>query len=307
MAKNETELAASPLPVDLAMRWSVGVSFGMVLIKFGGFLLTNSAAVLSDAAESVVHIVGVLFAAYSLRFSHKPADETHRYGHAKIGFFSAGVEGTMIVMAALFIYAESIRKLVHPEPLTNLSEGMVLSSIAAAGNGILGLYLLGSAKKHHSLILEANGKHTLADCWTSLAVLATLFLAGILHWTPLDPVIGILVATNLVYTGIRLVQSSFSGLMDEADPKVQKFITEILDRETERRHVSYHNLRHRNLGDTQWVEFHLVFPAGVLLSDAHRIATEIEEVLGRQVTPKAKVTTHLESALDHHILHQEGD
>jgi len=307
VAKNETELAASPLPVDLAMRWSVGVSFGMVLIKFGGFLLTNSAAVLSDAAESVVHIVGVLFAAYSLRFSHKPADETHRYGHAKIGFFSAGVEGTMIVMAALFIYAESIRKLVHPEPLTNLSEGMVLSSIAAAGNGILGLYLLGSAKKHHSLILEANGKHTLADCWTSLAVLATLFLAGILHWTPLDPVIGILVATNLVYTGIRLVQSSFSGLMDEADPKVQKFITEILDRETERRHVSYHNLRHRNLGDTQWVEFHLVFPAGVLLSDAHRIATEIEEVLGRQVTPKAKVTTHLESALDHHILHQEGD
>jgi cation diffusion facilitator family transporter len=307
VARNETELAASPLPVDLAMRWSVGVSFGMVLVKVAGFLLTNSAAVLSDAAESIVHVVGVLFAAYSLRFSHKPADETHRYGHAKIGFFSAGVEGTMIVMAALFIYAESIRKLVQPEPLTNLSEGLVLSSIAAAGNGILGLYLLSSAKKHHSLILEANGKHTLADCWTSLAVLATLFLAGILHWTPLDPVIGILVATNLVYTGIRLVQSSFAGLMDEADPKVQKFITEILDRETERRNVSYHNLRHRNLGDTQWVEFHLVFPAGVLLSDAHRIATEIEGVLGSKVTPKAKVTTHLESALDHHILHQEGD
>jgi cation diffusion facilitator family transporter len=307
VAKNETDLAVPPLPVDLAMRWSVGVSFGMVLIKVAGFLLTNSAAVLSDAAESIVHIVGVLFAAYSLRFSHKPADETHRYGHAKIGFFSAGVEGTMIVVAALFIYAESVRKLVHPEPLTNLSEGLVLSSIAAAGNGILGLYLLGSAKKHHSLILEANGKHTLADCWTSLAVLATLFLAGILRWTPLDPVIGILVATNLVYTGIRLVQSSFSGLMDEADPKVQKFITEILDRETQRRNVSYHNLRHRNLGDTQWVEFHLVFPAGVLLSDAHRIATEIEEVLGSKVAPKAKVTTHLESALDHHILHQEGD
>ena len=307
MAKNETELAAPPLPVDLAMRWSVGVSFGMVLVKVAGFLLTNSAAVLSDAAESIVHVVGVLFAAYSLRFSHKPADETHRYGHAKIGFFSAGVEGTMIVMAALFIYAESIPKLVQPEPLTNLSVGLVLSSIDASGNGILGLYLLSSAKKHHSLILEANGKHTLADCWTSLAVLATLFLAGILHWTPLDPVIGILVATNLVYTGVRLVHSSFAGLMDEADPEVQKLITEILDRETEHRNVSYHNLRHRNLGDTQWVEFHLVFPAGVLLSDAHRIATEIEDVLGSTVAPKAKVTTHLESALDHHILHQEGD
>ena len=307
MAKNEAELTNVSLPVDLAMRWSVGVSFGMVLIKVGGFLLTNSAAVLSDAAESIVHIVGVLFAAYSLRLSHKPADETHRYGHAKIGFFSAGVEGTMIVIAALFIYVESIRKLVQPQPLTNLAPGLVLSGIAAAGNGLLGLYLLRSANKHHSLILEANGKHTLADCWTSFAVLATLFLAGILHWKLLDPVIGILVATNIVYTGIRLVHSSFSGLMDEADPKLQKIITEILDRETERRHVSYHNLRHRNLGDTQWVEFHLVFPAGVLLSDAHRIATEIEEVLGCQVTPKAKVTTHLESALDHHILHQQGD
>jgi cation diffusion facilitator family transporter len=307
VAKNEIELAAPPLPVDLAMRWSVGVSFGMVLIKVTGFLLTNSAAVLSDASESIVHIVGVLFAAYSLRFSHKPADETHRYGHAKIGFFSAGVEGTMIVVAALFIYLESVRKLVQPEPLTNLAAGLILSGIAAVGNGILGFYLLRSANKHHSLILEANGKHTLSDCWTSLAVLLTLLFAGLLHWTALDPLIGILVATSIVYTGIRLVHSSFSGLMDEADPKVQKLITEILDRETEGRNVSYHNLRHRNLGDTQWVEFHLVFPAGVLLSDAHRIATEIEGVLGSKVTPKAKVTTHLESALDHHILHQEGD
>jgi len=307
VAKNETELAASRLPVDLAMRWSVGVSFGMVVVKVAGYLLTNSAAVLSDASESIVHIVGVLFAAYSLRFSHKPADDTHRYGHAKIGFFSAGVEGTMIVIAALFIYLESIRKLVQPEPLTNLPAGLVLSGIAAVGNGILGLYLLRSAKKHHSLILEANGKHTLSDCWTSLAVLLTLFLTGLLHWTALDPVIGMLVATSIVYTGIRLVHSSFSGLMDEADPKVQKLITEILDRETQHRNISYHNLRHRNLGDTQWVEFHLVFPTGVLLSDAHRIATEIEDVLGSKVAPKAKVTTHLESALDHHILHQEGD
>ena len=307
MAKNETELRAMSRPVDLAMRWSVGVSFGMVLVKVTGYLLTNSAAVLGDAAESVVHVVGVLFAAYSLRLSHKPADESHRYGHAKISFFSAGVEGTMIVIAALFIYVESIRKLIQPEPLTHLLQGLVLSTIAAAGNGILGFYLLRSAKKHDSLIVEANGKHTLADCWTSLAVLATLFLAGVLHWTPLDPVIGILVATNIVFTGIRLVHSSFSGLMDEADPKLQKFITEILDRETEGRNVSYHNLRHRNLGDTQWVEFHLVFPAGVLLSDAHRTATEIEGVLGSKVAPKAKVTTHLESALDHHILHQEED
>src|SRR5580700_10601361 len=136
------------------MRWSVGVSVGMVLMKVAGYLLTNSAAVLGDAAEAVVHIVGVLFAAYSLRLSHKPADETHRYGHAKIGFFSAGVEGTMIVVAAFFIYGESIGKLVQPEPLTHIPAGLLLSGIAAAGNGFLGLALLRVAKRHHSLILE---------------------------------------------------------------------------------------------------------------------------------------------------------
>ena len=307
MVINKTGLDPDQRRLNVAMRWSVAVGFGMIFIKIGGYLLTNSAAVLSDAAESVVHIVAVLFAAYSLRLSHKPADATHRYGHAKIGFFSAGVEGTMIVIAALFIYGESIKKLIQPEPLTNVVTGVCLTSIAALGNLLLGLYLLRTGKQRHSLILESNGKHTLTDCWTSLAVLCTLLLTSLFHWTLLDPIIGILVATNIVFTGARLVHSSFSGLMDEADPKLQKLITEILDRETERRHVSYHNLRHRNLGDTQWVEFHLVFPAGVLLSDAHRIATEIEEVLGSKVQPKAKVTTHLESALDHHILHRQGD
>jgi cation diffusion facilitator family transporter len=290
-----------------AMSWSMGVALGMVFLKMGGYFITGSAAILSDAAESIVHVIAVLFATYSLRLSTKPADATHRYGHAKIGFFSAGVEGSLILLAAFFIYFHSGKKLFYPEPLQNLTLGIVLTIAAACVNGALGFYLIRTGRKYHSFLVEANGKHTLTDCWTSAAVLISLLLTWFFHWAPIDPVIGILIATNILITGIRLVRSGFSGLMDAADPAIQQNIVELLDRETSQRGVSYHNLRHRNLGDTNWVEFHLVFPAGVLLSDAHRVATEIEETLETNIPSGAKVTTHLESALDHDIIHRGGD
>jgi cation diffusion facilitator family transporter len=290
-----------------AMSWSMGISLAMVFLKVGAYVITGSAAILSDAAEALIHVVAVLFATYSLRLSSKPADATHRYGHAKIGFFSAGVEGSLILLAALYIYFHSGKKLFYPEPLENLPLGIVLTVAATCINGGLGYYLIHVGRKHHSFVIEANGKHTLTDCKTSAAVLASLLLTWILHWQPIDPLIGILIATNILVTGIRLVHSGFSGLMDAADPAVQQSIIELLDRETKKRGVSYHNLRHRNLGDTNWVEFHLVFPAGVLLSDAHRVATEIEETLGANIPSGAKVTTHLESALDHGTVHRRGD
>jgi cation diffusion facilitator family transporter len=290
-----------------AMSWSLGIAIGMVFLKMGAYFITGSAAILSDAAEAIVHVVAVLFATYSLRLSSKPADATHRYGHAKIGFFSAGVEGSLILLVAFYIYFHSGKKLIYPEPVENLPIGMALTIVAAAISGALGLYLIRVGRKYHSLVLGANGKHTLADCWTSAAVLISLVLTWVFHWAPIDPLIGILIATNILFTGIRLVRSGFSGLMDAADPAIQQSIVELLDRETNKRGISYHNLRHRNLGDTNWVEFHLVFPAGVLLSDAHRVATEIEEILEAKIPTGAKVTTHLESALDHDIIHRRGD
>jgi cation diffusion facilitator family transporter len=290
-----------------AMSWSLGIAIGMVFLKMGAYFITGSAAILSDAAEAIVHVVAVLFATYSLRLSSKPADATHRYGHAKIGFFSAGVEGSLILLVAFYIYFHSGKKLISPEPVENLAIGIVLTIVAAAISGALGLYLIRTGRKDHSLVVEANGKHTLADCWTSAAVLLSLILTWIFRWAPIDPLIGILIATNILITGIRLVRSGFSGLMDAADPAIQRSIVELLDRETRQRGISYHNLRHRNLGDTNWVEFHLVFPAGVLLSDAHRVATEIERTLEANVPSGAKVTTHLESALDHDIIHRRGD
>jgi cation diffusion facilitator family transporter len=286
-----------------AMNWSVGLGVFMLFLKWAAYGLTGSAAILSDLAESVVHQVAVFFAAYSLRLSNKPADSTHLYGHAKISFFSAGVEGALIIVAAAYIYIESIGKLLKPVPLENLGYGILLTLLAAIISGVLGYILLRIGKAHSSLVVEANGRHTLTDCWTSSSVLVSLGMTHLTGSKYLDPVIGILIATNILVTGLRLIRSGFVGLMDAADPATQNRLRSILDRETRSNAITYHNLRHRNTGDAHWIDVHLVFPGGVLLSDAHETATRIEQSICREIEPRAHVTTHLESALDHDKLH----
>ncbi|PTY04930.1 cation transporter [Opitutaceae bacterium EW11] len=286
-----------------AMNLSLGIGLLMFVMKVGAYLMTGSAAILSDAAESVVHVAAVMFAAYSLRLSYKPADETHLYGHAKISFFSAGFEGAMIMLAALFIIYESIHKWMTGLALENLGAGTLLTAAASAINGGLGGYLVWIGRRKHSLILVANGKHVLTDVWTSLAVLVGLGLVLITKWLPFDPICGIIMACNILWSGGGLVRSAFAGLMDKADPETHQKLVGILDRETKSRQLTYHDLRHRNLGDTHWVEVHLLFPAGTDLAQAHRLATEIERVVETALEPRAHVTTHLESAEDHDELH----
>lgn len=289
--------------MSLAMNLSLGIGLLMFVMKMGAYLLTGSAAILSDAAESVVHVAAVIFAAYSLRLSYRPADEDHLYGHAKISFFSAGFEGAMIILAALYIIYESIHKWLGGLRLEHLGAGTALTAAAAAINGGLGGYLVWLGRRQNSLILEANGKHVLTDCWTSIAVLVGLALVSTTKWLPFDPICGILMAGNILWSGGCLVKSAFVGLMDRADPAAQAKLTEILDRETRARGLSYHHLRHRNLGDAHWVELHLLFPEGASLAAAHRTATEIERTIERSLESRAYVTTHLECASDHQELH----
>jgi cation diffusion facilitator family transporter len=248
-------------------------------------------------------VAAVFFAAYSLRLSYRPPDKDHLYGHAKISFFSAGFEGAMIVLAALFIIYESIRKWVTGLQLENLGMGTALTAAAMIINGGLGCYLVWLGRHKHSLILEADGKHVLTDCWTSLAVLVGLALVQLTKWAPFDPICGILTACNILWSGTGLLKSAFIGLMDTADPTAQAKLTEVLDRETGARGMTYHSLRHRNLGDGHWVEVHLVFPKDSSLAEAHRTATDIESVVEASVEPSAFVTTHLECASDHDALH----
>lgn len=286
-----------------AMNLSLGVGLLMFVIKVGAYLLTGSSAILSDAAESVVHVAAVIFASYSLRLSFRPPDPDHLYGHAKISFFSVGFEGAMIILAAVYIIYESIHKWLAGLELSNLGAGSILTAAAVVINGGLGAYLVWLGRRRNSRILEANGKHVLTDCWTSLAVLAALILVLVTHWLPFDPILGILMACNILWSGAGLVKSAFSGLMDEADPEAHKTLIDVLDRETGARGLTYHDLRHRNTGDAHSVEFHLLFPDGESLKHAHLVATEIEKIIEAALHPRAFVTTHLECASDHETVH----
>ena len=282
-----------------AMGLSVATGLLMLVLKAFAWSWTGSTAILSDLGESAAHIVAVCFAAYSLWLSLRPADEDHMYGHAKISFFSAGFEGAMIMVAALYILYEAVGAAWRGPQISHLDTGLALTTVAALLNGGLGWYLVHTGKKRGSIILEANGHHVLTDCWTSLGVLLALGLVRFTGWAYWDPVFAIAAALNILRMGAALVRRSVSGLMDAADPGVGRVINELAERETRRHGITHHNLRHRNIGDAHLVELHLCFPDDVRLQDAHRVATEIEEVLEANIRPAAQVITHLECESDH--------
>jgi len=302
-----TTAGAEPKALRFAMNLSLAAGFGMLVIKLSAWLLTGSAAILSDASESVVHIVAVVFAAYSLRLSQKPADDTHLYGHAKIGFFSAGFEGALIVVAAIFIFYEALSAWFGGLELQRLGLGTALTAAAGLINGVLGWYLIRVGRQRRSLILEANGRHVLTDSWTSLGVVVGLLLTMVTGWLPFDPLVAMAVAVNILVSGLRLLRESVGGLMDRADPEVHALLISILQRETARRGLEYHNLRHRNVGDAHQVEVHLLFPGSMKVEEAHRIATAIEAGIANELESDVTVTTHLEALEDHSDLHGDPE
>ena len=299
MSKSEKDRAT----LTFSMSLSLWVGFLMLALKLGAYVITGSAAILSDAAESVVHVIAVGFAAYSLKVSYRPPDESHLYGHEKITFFSAGFEGAMIVLAACYIIYEAISKWMGGLSLEHLGLGAGLTGVAAVINAALGVYLLRVGKKQKSIVLEANGKHVLTDCWTSVGVLVGLGFTLRTGWLPWDPIFAILIAINIFFSGFGLIRKSIGGLMDAADPQVQKQLIDILEKQTQERGIEYHHLRHRSLGDLHWVDFHLLFPQDTTIRDAHRVATEIEKVIETTLEPGAHVTSHLEAIEDHTEVH----
>lgn len=275
----------------------------MLVIKAAAWWITQSSAILSDAAESVVHVAAVAFMVYSLHLSQKPPDDTHPYGHAKISFFSAGFEGGLITLAGVFILFHAIDQWLRGIEPHDLGIGTSLVASALVINALLGYYLIRLGKKNDSLILESNGQHVLVDAWTSLGVLCGLLLTWLSGWPWLDPLCAIFVALHILRNGIRLLWKSANGLMDRADPRVQAALIEVLDEATASRGISWHQMRHRHLGDGHWVDFHLLFADNATVRDAHEIATEIEREVRRELGPNTTVTSHMEPIEDHERIH----
>jgi cation diffusion facilitator family transporter len=288
-----------------AIRISFAFGILMLVIKWYAYHLTGSTAILSDAAESIIHIIGVGFAVFSLWYSFQPADEEHTYGHHKISYFSAGFEGALIILAAIFIIFISIKRLIFGIEISNLDKGTYFTFSASVINLILGGYLVWKGKKSNSIILIANGKHVLTDSWTSFGVVCGLLLTWLTGWLPFDPIVAIAAAVNILWSGGKLVRQSIGGLMDEGDKNVADTIKKILDKETINRGLEYHQLRYRESGNVLWIEFHLLFPKGTLLENAHNIATELESTIKINLNAKANITTHLEPLEIHDMIHSD--
>lgn len=288
------------------MRLSLALGIVMLLGKLTAYLLTHSAAILSDAAESVVHVVAVAFAAFSLRLSAKPAAPEFLYGYERITFFSAGFEGAMIILAGIAILGAAIHKWIVGLQLENLGMGSLLVLAAGVLNAALGYYLLRVGRRTRSLILEADGKHVLTDSWTSFGVVAGLGLVLVTRWKPFDPIIAIAVALNILWSGGHLVWHSAVGLLDYGDPVAGRKIREKLDAICDDLEISYHGVRFRTTGYRQIVEVHLLFSHFTPVGEAHRLATILEERLPQQLGIRAEVITHLESFEDHSDVHREA-
>jgi cation diffusion facilitator family transporter len=288
---------------QFAMRLSLLFGVAMLLGKTTAYFITRSAAIFSDAAESVIHVIAVAFASFSLRLSIKPASGHFLYGYERISFFSAGFEGALIIVAAIAILVESIREWILGLQLQRLGSGVELILIAGILNAGLGYYLIRTGRRTNSLILEANGKHVLTDSWTSFGVVAGLGLVMLTHWKPFDPLVAIAVAINILWSGGNLVWRSARGLLDYSDPEAGKRIRERLDAICSELDIQYHGVRFRTTGYRQIIEVHLLFPDLTSVSKAHALATMVEERLPAELGMPAEVITHLESQEDHAEVH----
>jgi len=290
---------------QFAIKISFAVSLLSFSIKFIGFIITGSNTVLSDMAESVVHVLAVGFSMYGVYLSSRPADEKHPYGHERIEFLSVGVEGTVIVLAGILIIYQSIKHLVLGLEPENLQDGMIVVASAGVINLLLGTYLMYVGKKEKNNILIGNGKHTLTDVYTSGGVVVTLILIHYTGLTILDSIVALLVAAYIIYSGAGLVRFSFKGIMDERDEQQDERIRRVLAENLPAQILSWHGLRHRTAGRTTWIELHVLFDKDIRLELAHEIATELERRLIKSVEGDAVITLHLEPEQTHLEAHSK--
>jgi cation diffusion facilitator family transporter len=278
-----------------AMNYSLATGVLMLVAKWIAFVMTGSSVIFSDAAESVVHIIAVWFAWYALGVVSRPPDEDHPYGHDKISFMSAGIEGGLICIAAIVIIVSAVNKLVVGVDLQQLDIGMSITAGAALVNLILGLYLIRTGKQHSSLVVEANGRHVMTDVWTSAGAVAGLFIAQWSGYLWLDPVIAIVFGANIIREGGKLVAISVRGLMDHADPELRARTQKIIDTYCQTHGLEAHRLRLRATGNNVHVDYHLMFPDDMRMQEAHTLATHLEDAIRAEIGQSAEVFTHLES------------
>jgi cation diffusion facilitator family transporter len=276
---------------------SVGAALLTIGLKAGAYWVTDSVGLLSDALESVVNLVAALMAVAMLVVAARPADEGHAYGHFKAEYFASAVEGTMIVGAAAAIAFAAIDRLLHPRPVEAIGLGLAIAMLAAVINFAVARVLLAAARRHGSVALEADARHLLTDVWTSIAVVAGVTAVAATDWEWLDPAIAMLVAANIVWTGVQLVRRSALALLDGALPADERAAVQaVLDRYATDG-VRCHALRTRQAGAHRFVSFHVLVPGRWSVERGHALLERMEEDV-RRTLPRVTVFTHLEPVED---------
>src|SRR3954451_13990898 len=276
---------------------SIAAAVVTISLKATAYLLTGSVGLLSDAVESVVNLVAAVVALLALHWASKPADEEHAYGHQKAEYFSAGVEGALIVVAAVAIAVTAVDRLLHPQPIEDVGFGLAVSVVASLISLAVGSLLLRTGRRARSIVLEADGKHLITDVWTSVGVIVGVAGVALTGWERLDPIIALGVAVNILVAGGGLLRRSVGGLMDCAleEPDLEA-IRDALG-PFERDGVRFHALRTRQAGSRRFVSLHVLVPGAWTVQRGHDLVERVEDSL-RERLPGASVFTHLEPAED---------
>lgn len=282
---------------------SLFIGLALLAIKFIAYFLTGSAAIFSDALESIANVAAGSFALYSVYLAGQPADAEHPYGHGKIEFLSAGFEGGMVLAAALVMVVKAIDSLLfHPVRIDRIDLGAAFMGLAMLVTGVMGLVLLRWGKANHSLTLVADGKHLLIDALTSVVALIALGIVYWTRWPDADPIMAMLIAVYVGWVGWGMLIASAEGLMDKQDAEDEATLKRVLDAHVgphgrEPKICSYHKLRHRHSGRYHWVDFHIMVPAALDVRAGHDIASALEYEI-EQALEEGNATAHIEPCAD---------
>jgi cation diffusion facilitator family transporter len=277
---------------------SVAAAIATIGLKGLAWWLTGSVGLLSDALESFVNLAAALLAVWMLRVAISPPDENHPHGFSKAEYFSAGIEGALIVLAAAGILITAIPRLLDPRPLETPLLGLALSFAASLINLGVAAVLIRAGKRHDSITLEADGHHLMTDVWTSAGVIAGVGLVLVTGWLRLDPIVALAVAAHIIWIGIGLMRRSVSGLLDAAIPQDdQSELSKLLKEYAKRYGILFHAVRTRQAGARRFISFHMLVPDAWTVARAHHLSEEIESRI-RSLVPNAAVLTHIEPISD---------
>lgn len=276
---------------------SIAAAIITIVLKLGAYAVTGSVGLLSDALESLVNLASAIIALLALRIAARPADEEFTYGYSKVEYFSSGFEGGMILLAAGAIAMTAIPRLINPQPLEQVGLGLVISVIASAINFAVARVLANAGKRYNSITLEADARHLMTDVWTTAGVLVGVLLVMLTGWERLDPIIALVVAANILFTGIQLLRRSANGLMDAAlpEPEISNIQTSL--HAYDGLGVQFHALRTRSAAARGFVSMHVLVPGEWSVKNAHHLAEQIEGDI-REKIPNLTVFTHVEPLED---------